>query len=97
MTKRGAGRVPTEQPPPRPSTQYRPPKIAKVAIPPATPGVTYRYDPAGRFLGAYETIDNTTREYDAGGQVVHTFVRDGRRVVVFDGDGKVIEHKGGAR
>jgi YD repeat-containing protein len=58
--------------------------------------VTYHYDPAGRFTGATETIDNTTREYDASGRVTRTYVRDGRKVVVFDADGRVIQH-GGAR
>ncbi len=83
-------------PPPRlPSARPAPAK-AKIPIPPATPGVTYHYDKAGQFVGATETIDNTTREYDAAGRVTLTFVRDGRKVVVFDADGRVLQH-GGSR
>ena len=63
-------------------------------MPPATPGVTYHFDEAGRFLGATETIDNTTREYDANGKVVRTFMRRGREVVVFDADGQLIQRTG---
>ena len=90
----GYGSAPKAPPPPPKAVAKRP---EKVTIPPATPGVTYRYDDTGRFLGAFETIDNTTREYNAGGQVIRTFIREGRRVVVFDADGKVLQHSGGAR
>jgi hypothetical protein len=90
----GYGKVPkAELPPPLPPRTKKP--VEKVNVPPATPGVQYRYDAAGRYAGALETIDNVTREYDVEGRVIHTFVREGRKVVVFDAGGKVIQHAGG--
>jgi hypothetical protein len=66
-----------------------------IAVPPAIPGVHYRYDEAGRFIGATETIDNTTRVYDEKGRVTRTFVRTGSQVVVFDANGHAIQRSGG--
>lgn len=68
------------------------PRPAHVPVPPAGQGVTYHYDKAGNFTGATETIGNLTREYNANGQVVHSFMHDGSRVVVFDGAGEVVQH-----
>jgi len=68
---------------------------AGIAVPPAIPGVRYRYDPDGRFIGATETIDNTTRVYDAKGRVTRTYVRTGSQVVVFDANGHAIQRSGG--
>lgn len=91
----GYGTVPREQPaPPRRPPEDRRTALAKLPIPPAVPGVTYRYDQTGHYLGAIETIDNTTREYDAYGHVTRVIVRDGRRIVMFDGDGRVLQHSG---
>jgi YD repeat-containing protein len=73
----------------------RGPRLPPIAVPRATPGVQYHFDQAGRFTGATETINNTTREYDAAGRVIRTFVRDKGRVVVFDADGRAIQHTGG--
>ncbi len=90
----GYGKVPkAELPPPLPPRTKKP--VEKVNVPPGTPGVQYRYDAAGRYAGAFETIDNVTGEYDVEGRVIHTFVREGRKVVVFDAGGKVIQHAGG--
>jgi hypothetical protein len=94
----GYGVVPRERPsnvsprPTGPDLQQNP--KAGIPVPPATQGVTYHFDPDGRFLGATETIDTMTREYDANGKVVRTFVRRGREVVVFDAEGQVIQRTG---
>jgi YD repeat-containing protein len=92
----GYGSVPREPPsPPARAAIGRGGQNAGITVPPAVPGIQYRYDQAGNFLGATETVDNTTREYDAQGRVTRTFVRDGRRVVVFDAAGHAIQRSGG--
>jgi hypothetical protein len=96
----GYGSVPRESPnggnsASNGSATNRGTRSANIPVPSATPGVRYHFDPSGRFLGATETIDNTTREYDATGRVIRTFVRDHGKVVVFDADGRAIQHTGG--
>ena len=83
----GYGTVPHEPPAPPPRPPARPAAVA-------APAIRYQYDQTGRFRGATETIDNVTREYDAGGRVVRMVVRNGAQTVIYDGNGKVIARSG---
>jgi YD repeat-containing protein len=98
----GYGSVPMEPsiPPPRPPLTPSTPAIPRhkeppVPIPPAIEGVVYHYDDKGKLTGADETMGNITREYDAFGQVQHTFLREHGRVTVFDRWGRPVQHRGG--